>query len=199
MPKWAGAPEESFVSRRLVTEETYRDISPAEFQLRAQRDGDLSQRLVGAIEDLIAHGFTSVCLINSDSPTAPASVFAEAARVLSSPKERVVIGPSDDGGYYLIGSTKCEPQLFEGIGMGYRRVRAQTLERAAETAGFRVKLFPGCYDVDDRRTLHRLCDDLLNPNAVEDPEIAPATREFLRDIVARKDATAFGPLCPRYL
>ena len=71
------------------TEETYRDIFPAEFQLLAQRDGDLSQRLVGATEDLFAVGFTSVCLINSDSPTAPTSVFAEAARLLSSPRKSV--------------------------------------------------------------------------------------------------------------
>ena len=174
------------------TEETYRDIFPAEFQLRAQRDGDLSQRLVGAIEDLIALGFTSVCLINSDSPTAPASVFAEAARVLSSPKERVVIGPSDDGGYYLIGIRKPQPRLFEAIDWSTDRVRAQTLERAAEI-GLGVHLLPSCYDVDDRRTLHRLCDDLLNPNAVKDPEIAPATREFLRNIVAREGRHRFWP------
>ena len=104
----------------------------------------------------------------------------------------VVIGPSDDGGYYLIGIRKPQPRLFEAIDWSTDRVRAQTLERAAEI-GLGVHLLPGCYDVDDRRTLHRLCDDLLNPNAVEDPEIAPATREFLRDIVAREGRHRFWP------
>ncbi len=103
-------------------EETYRDIFPIEFHLLAQRGGDLSQRLVGAIEDLIALGFTSVCLINSDSPTAPATVFAEAARVLSSANEAVVIGPSDDGGYYLLGIKKPHPRLFEAIDWSTDRV-----------------------------------------------------------------------------
>src|SRR6266446_7562914 len=59
------------------SEEAYHDILPASFQLIAQRNGDFGERLAGAIEDLLAVGFGSVCLINSDSPTAPASVFAE--------------------------------------------------------------------------------------------------------------------------
>ena len=174
------------------SEETYRDIFPTEFQLLAQRDGDLSQRLVGAIEDLIAVGFASVCLINSDSPIVPASVFAEAAQMLSSPNEDVVLGPSDDGGYYLIGIKKLHPRMFEAIDWSTDRVRAQTLERAAEI-GLDVRLLPGCYDVDDRRTLHRLCDDLLGPNVSRDPEIAPATHEFLRAIVAREGRRRIWP------
>jgi uncharacterized protein len=174
------------------SEKTYRDIFPAEFQLLAQRDGDLSQRLVGAIEDLIAVGFASVCLINSDSPTVPASVFAEAARMLSSSNENVVLGPSDDGGYYLIGIKKLHPRMFEAIDWSTDRVRSQTLKRAAEI-GLSVRLLPGCYDVDDRRTLHRLCGDLLGPTDSQDPEIAPSTREFLRDIVAREGRHRIWP------
>lgn len=176
-------------------EEMYRDIFPVDFQLLAQRNGDLSQRLVGAIEDLLALGFASVCLINSDSPTAPTAVFAEAAGLLSSPNKEVVLGPSDDGGYYLIGTTKPQPRLFEAIDWSTDRVRLQTLERAAEI-GLGVHLLPGCYDVDDRRTLHRLCDDLFNPNALEDPERAPATREFLRDILSREGRRRIWPVVP---
>jgi uncharacterized protein len=175
------------------SEATYCDIFPAEFQLLAQRNGDLSQRLVGAIEDLIAVGFASICLINSDSPTAPASVFAEAARLLSSPNEDVVLGPSDDGGYYLIGIKNLHPRMFEEVDWSTDRVRAQTLERAAEI-GLDVRLLPGCYDVDDSRTLHRLCDDLLGPNDSQDPAIAPATREFLRHIVAREGRHRIWPV-----
>jgi rSAM/selenodomain-associated transferase 1 len=173
-------------------EETYRDVFPVEFQLLTQRDGDLSQRLVGAIEDLMALGFASVCLINSDSPTAPTSVFAQAARSLSLPNEDVVLGPSDDGGYYLIGMRKPQPRLFEAIDWSTDRVCAQTLERAAET-GLNVRLLPACYDVDDRRTLHRLCDDLLGHNDSKDLEIAAATRQFLRDIVAREGRDRIWP------
>ncbi len=173
-------------------EETYRDIFPVEFQLLAQREGDLSQRLVGAVEDLLALGFASVCLINSDSPTVPASVFAAAARALSSPGDDVVIGPSDDGGYYLIGMKRLHPELFDAVEWSTDRVRAQTLERAAEKA-LAVRLLPACYDVDDRSTLHRLCDDLLGSNECKESNIAPATREFLRDLIAREGRDRIWP------
>ena len=175
--------------------ETYGNIFPGEFQLLAQREGNLTQRLIGAIEDLIALGFASVCLINSDSPTAPVSVFAEAARLLSSPEEKVVLGPSDDGGYYLIGMRKLHARLFEEIDWSTDRVRAQTGERAAEI-GLAVRLLPACYDVDDHKSLHRLCDDLLGPNQSVDPEIAPATRQFLCDIVAREGRERIWPALP---
>ena len=175
------------------SEEAYHDILPASFQLIAQRNGDFGERLAGAIEDLLAAGFSSVCLINSDSPTAAASVFAEAARLLSSPNEQVVLGPSDDGGYYLIGMKKLQTRLFERIDWSTDRVLAQTLERAGEI-GLEVRFLPACYDVDDRATLHRLCDDLLGPNESGNPEIAPSTREYLREIVAREGRQRLWPV-----
>jgi rSAM/selenodomain-associated transferase 1 len=174
------------------SEEAYRHILPAGFELIAQRMGDFGQRLAGAIEDLLASGFGSVCLINSDSPTAPAAVFAEAARLLSLPNEQVVLGPSDDGGYYLIGLKKLRPRLFEKIAWSTGRVFAQTVECAAEI-GLEVHLLPACYDVDDRTTLHRLCDDLFGPNDSRDPPSAPATREFLRDIIEREGRQRIWP------
>ena len=153
-------------------------------RLIAQRNGDFGQRLAGAIEDLFSVGFGSVCLINSDSPTVPAAVFAEAARLLSLPNDEVILGPSDDGGYYLIGMKKLQPRLFEGIDWSTERVLSQTLERAAEVS-LDVCLLSNYYDVDDRTTLHRICDELLGPNDQRDPGIAPATREFLRATIAR--------------
>jgi rSAM/selenodomain-associated transferase 1 len=176
----------------MGSEEAYHDILPAKFQLIAQRNGVFGQRLAGAIEDLLAVGFGSVCLINSDSPTVSAAVFAEAARLLSSPNDQVVLGPSDDGGYYLIGMKKLQPRLFEGIDWSTDRVLSQTLERVAEI-GLDVRLLPAGYDVDDRMTLHRLCDDLLGPNDSRDPKIAPATRKFLREIVAREGRQRIWP------
>lgn len=174
------------------SEEVYREILPAEFQLIAQRNGDFGQRLAGAIEDLLVVGFAAVCLINSDSPTVPASVFAQAADLLSSPDKEIWLGPSDDGGYYLIGMKKLYPEFFQGIDWSTDRVLGQTLECAAHT-GLEVHLLPASYDVDDHTTLHRLCDDLLGPNESENSEIAPATREFLRQIVAREGRRRIWP------
>ena len=80
-------------------EESYSGILPTEFFLIAQRGNGFGERLQFAVQDLLNIGFVSVCLINSDSPTVPASVFTEATQVLAQPGDRVVLGPSDDGGY----------------------------------------------------------------------------------------------------
>ena len=169
----------------IGAEEVYREILPADFQLIPQRTGAFGHRLAGAIEDLLAAGFNSVCLINSDSPTAPASIFAQAAELLSSPNDQLVLGPSEDGGYYLIGMKTLHPRLFEDIDWSTDRVLAQTRARASEIS-LPIRLLPFCYDVDDRASLDRLCEELLGPNESLDPEIAPATTEFLRAIVARE-------------
>ena len=81
-------------------ESAYIDILPLDFKLVAQRGDKFGERLACAAKDLFQIGFQSVCLIDSDSPTVPANVYAEAARLLSNPGDRVVLGPADDGGYY---------------------------------------------------------------------------------------------------
>ncbi len=171
-------------------EEAYAGLMPADFQLIAQRSGGFGERLTAALEDLFAVGFSSVCLINSDSPTIPASAFAEAARLLSAPNDRVVLGPSDDGGYYLIGLKKPEPRLFTGIDWSTERVCAQTRQRAAEL-GLEVALLPVGHDVDDRAALQRLCHELLGPN--DDESVAPATRAFLHQLIAREGRARIWP------
>lgn len=158
-------------------EEAYRDIFPAGFQLIPQRAGSFGQRLIGAIEDLFAVGFAAVCLINSDSPTLPATVFAEALDLLSQPPDRVVLGPSDDGGYYLIGMKRLHRRLFEAIDWSTARVLAQTKERAAEI-GLPLHLLPAGFDVDDETSLRRLEEELRSPN----DWMAPATAQFLRQL-----------------
>ena len=99
------------------------------------------------------------------------------------PADRVVLGPSDDGGYYLIGLKKNHRPVFERIDWSTDRVFEQTLTRAKEL-NLEVSLLPGGYDVDDRSSLNRLCDDLLNGPASAD--IAPHTRKFLAAFVQEK-------------
>ncbi len=169
----------------LGAEEIYQDLLPPDFQLLAQRGDNLAERLIGAMQDLFAIGFASVCLMNSDSPTVPAAVFSEAANILAKPDSQMVIGPSDDGGYYLIGLKREQPRIFEGINWSTSRVLEQTLQRAAELE-LQVHLLPPGYDVDDSDTLRRLCQELLGPNELGKSNAAPATEKFLREIVARE-------------
>src|SRR5882724_7166482 len=163
-------------------ESAYTDILPAGFSLLPQRGDKFGERLYFAVEDLFKCGFDSVCLIDSDSPTVPAENFAESVELLSASEDRVVLGPSDDGGYYLIGMKTPHRHLFEQIDWSTERVLNQTMQRAADI-GREVKLLPTGYDVDDDASLHRLCNELLTDTTSAD--IAPYTREFLASFVKR--------------
>ena len=174
-------------------EAAYENILPRDFYLIPQRGDAFGQRLVVAAEDLFAAGFASVCLINSDSPTVPSTTFVEAVGELAKPGDRVVLGPSDDGGYYLIGVKNLHARLFEEIEWSTERVLAQTLERAAEI-GVDVHQLPAGYDVDDGTTLQRLCDELLGATERSTSNKAPNTRKFLSDIVDREGRGRIWPV-----
>src|SRR5258706_3364884 len=89
------------------------DLLPDGFKLVAQRGETLGERLINAATDLLNNGFESVCLINSDSPTLPGEVLRTAASLLAQDGVRVLLGPSEDSGYYLIGLTHPHQGLFE--------------------------------------------------------------------------------------
>jgi uncharacterized protein len=163
-------------------ESEYADILPADFSLLPQRGKNFGERLYSAAEDLLKCGFAAVCLIDSDSPTIPAQNFSRAVELLWSSDDRLVLGPCDDGGYYLIGLRQLHSAVFEGIDWSTERVCEQTKQRAAQI-GLEVCELPRGFDVDDYATLHRLCDELLGENARDG--VAPRTQEFLRKLVAR--------------
>jgi rSAM/selenodomain-associated transferase 1 len=163
-------------------ESAYTDILPADFSLLPQRGDKFGERLYLAIEDLFKCGFESVCLIDSDSPTVPAENFEQAVELLSTIEDRVVLGPSEDGGYYLIGMKKPHRHLFEQIDWSTERVLNQTMQRATEI-GIKIKLLPAGYDVDDGASLKRLCVELLGEEAGD--SVAPNTRKFLVSIAAQ--------------
>ena len=164
-------------------ESAYTDVLPADFSLLPQRGDEFGERLFFAVEDLFRCGFDSMCLIDSDSPTVPAENFKQAVELLSTSEDCVVLGPSDDGGYYLIGMKKPHRHLFEQIDWSTERVLNQTMQRANKI-GLEVKLLRTGYDVDDDASLRRLCSELLTDTTSAD--IAPHTREFLASFVMRK-------------
>ena len=174
-------------------EEVYGDVLPKGFFLIPQRGVGFGERLAFAAEDLFKVGFESVCLINSDSPTIPASSFAEAAKELAKPGERIVLGPADDGGYYLIGLGQTHRRLFEEIDWSTKHVFKQTIDRAAEI-GVHVHLLPHGFDVDDKATLCRLCDELLGEGGPVSNDVAATTREFLQEIIAREGRERIWPV-----
>ena len=174
-------------------EAAYAEILPGEFELVPQRGDAFGERLSLATQDLLQLGFDAACLINSDSPTVPREAFAEAVRFLAQPGDTVVLGPSDDGGYYLIGLKKLHRELFERIDWSTERVLEQTIQRAREI-DLPVHLLPVWYDVDDRATLKRLCQEFFGANGnARRGYPAPATRVFLDELLQREGRQRIWP------
>jgi uncharacterized protein len=144
-------------------EVAFESLLPESFQLLPQRGDGFGERLLYASEDLFACGFGSVCLIDSDSPTMPQPALLDAVAKLAQPGDRVVLGGSDDGGYYLIGVKQVHAELFARIDWSTERVLRQTMERAREI-NLAVEFLPTWYDVDDSATLERLRRELLTPS-----------------------------------
>jgi rSAM/selenodomain-associated transferase 1 len=145
----------------LGAEAAFEGLLPREFALLAQRGDSFGERLFHAADDLSRLGYESCCLIDSDSPTLPRALLKAAIEELSRPGERMVLGPADDGGYYLIGVKRAERHLFEEIAWSTSEVAAQTIARAREIK-LDVALLPAWYDVDDAETLRRLCVELFD-------------------------------------
>jgi len=147
--------------------------------LLPQRGDGFGERLLATAEDLFACGFSAVCLIDSDSPTVPTAEFAAAVKLLLGAGTRAVLGPSEDGGYYLIGLQEPIAHLFQDITWSTDVVTAQTLERASE-AGLLVELLQPWYDVDDDASLARLHEELFDrQSTISRGYAAPHTREYL--------------------
>jgi uncharacterized protein len=135
--------------------------------------------LLQAMSSLFASGYGAVGLLNADSPNLPTARLIEAARLLASPGERVVLGPAADGGYYLIGTKAPHAGLFRSIDWSTQRVAEQTRARAADLGLAVVELAPW-YDVDNAASLRQLLQDLQKAARTGDAAYAaPATAQFL--------------------
>ena len=145
-----------------------------DFDLLLQEGDNLGQRLDNALTRCFEIGYQRAVIMNSDGPTLPLDCLTAAFDGLRNGAD-VVLGPSDDGGYYLIGLRRPAPRLLREVRMSTPDVLTDTLRIAAEE-GLRVELLPVWYDVDDGESLARLRSEL----AVAPPDVAPYTSEFLK-------------------
>jgi uncharacterized protein len=171
------------------------ELLPPGFKMIAQREAGFGTRLLGAAQDLFSVGFAAVCLVNSDSPTLPFQYLQDLATFLKDPKDRIVIGPSLDGGYYALGLRGAHTRLFEDITWNTDRVYGETVERSKEI-NLPALTLPAWYDVDDQLSLNRLVSELFPERANEAvPQGSPAlyTKEFMRQILAREGTGRIWP------
>ena len=144
-------------------------LAPPNVRWAEQGGGDLGARMACV---------PAPCLIlGADSPHLPLSLLSAALAAV--PAYDVVLGPAEDGGYFLIGLRAPQPALFEGIAWGTEAVLAETLAKAAALT-LSVSLTPPWYDLDTPDDLHRLVRDLADvPPGSEDD--CPATRAALKE------------------
>ena len=166
-------------------------LAPGTQLLLADGTGDMpadvqgfGRSLLHATRALFARGHGAVCVLNSDSPTLPTACLVQAAQNLMG-GDRVVLGPAEDGGYYLLGMTALHEQLYGGITWSTDRVAAQT-RAAAAAIGLPPHELPEWYDVDDRAALARLITDLDAGTGFA----APASADRVRALRLRERLSA---------
>ena len=120
--------------------------------LYPQKGSNLGEKMYDAIKWLFNKKYKKISLIGSDSPDLPLTFIIDAFEKLDS--YNLVIGPSEDGGYYLIGMSKPYDRIFKNIKWGHDSVLKETISNA-NAAGISYFLLPEWYDIDDLNSLDR--------------------------------------------
>ncbi len=149
-----------------------------------QEGEDLGERLRRAFLDLFRLGYDRLVVIGTDHPSLPSVFVDRAFEELTEPMS-IVLGPAEDGGYYLLGMNDFFPALFEEMTFSHEDVFVETMRRAATTTGA-VSVLPLWYDVDTSEQLPRLLRDLR-----ESREAAPRTLRVLERL-ERKYGSSWG-------
>lgn len=146
-------------------------LTRGEVRVIAQNGEGLAAGLTSVFAHFATPSRQSVVAFNSDSPHLPASVLASAFEALN--VHDVVVGPTHDGGYYLVGAKAAHPALFDGDGMGTQSALDALLARA-RALHLSVGYTDPFYDIDVEDDLARLAAELRLA-----PARAPRTAAWL--------------------
>lgn len=153
-------PERLTEFSRLTRECGAGDLSP--WELIPQSGSDLGERLQNYCKAAFDRGCSQLVVLGTDSPNLPLAYVEAAFQSLE--HHDLVLGPAEDGGYYLIGLNAPQPFLFEGIPWSTSETLSATLATASRQS-LTVNQLPIWYDVDDKSTLIRLSDELAIASA----------------------------------
>lgn len=164
-------------------------------RLLAQRGEGLGDRLYHIFVDLFSSGYREVIIADTDSPGVPLSWIDEAFERLGGDGCDLVLGPSDDGGYYLIGVKCLVEGIFRDIAWSTDSVLAATLTRADEL-GLKAGLLPSTYDIDVAEDLARLWNDFEKLEQLQ--ALAPRTYDYVKRLADEGSlvahTSAFDPM-----
>ncbi|HUF11399.1 MAG TPA: TIGR04282 family arsenosugar biosynthesis glycosyltransferase [Rhodothermales bacterium] len=165
-----------------TTEPISATVAPFDGKRLRQRGNGLGPRMKHAFEDTFDEGYHLVVIIGSDHPTLPLSTIEQAFTELRRP-DTVVIGPSHDGGYYLLGLSEATGVLFDGMTYSHPDVFVQSGARA-RSAGLKIVTLEPWYDIDTPHDVRRLAADLIG-----DETPCPHTREWLLEAGLMQNAS----------
>ncbi len=154
-------------------EKAFGCLAKGRWELAAQSEGDLGERLDWFFANALKSALRIV-VIGSDSPDLPRAYIDEAFAALQT--KDVVLGPTADGGYYLVGIARRLPPIFRGIDWSTPAVWPQTIGRL-QAAGLAWHELPPWYDVDDEAGLHELARRLAAADPIE-PRLLQLEREL---------------------
>jgi rSAM/selenodomain-associated transferase 1 len=143
-------------------------VATGAWSLRPQVTGDLGERMAGFFAEAFGQGADHVVLLGSDSPTVPLTYIRRAFELLRD--HDVVLGPSRDGGYYLVGQSSPQGDMFAHIDWSTAQVWPQTLARL-DSLDVSLAALPEWYDIDtidDLRQLASEIDHAARPDAALD-------------------------------
>lgn len=151
-------------------------LPPGKLSWLEQRGADLGERLSSAFAHASALGHGPVVVVGGDSPTLPASYVARAVASLAAAESDIALGPTEDGGYYLVGLRRPAAGLFQNVAWSTPRAHRQTARNAARL-GLRALELPRWYDVDTFADLLHLRDEIFE--SAQARRRAPATHRWL--------------------
>jgi rSAM/selenodomain-associated transferase 1 len=154
-----------------------RELGGADYRYLPQRGAELGERMKNVFDDLWQRGHKRIALVGSDLPALPTQIICQAFERIAGDERRVVLGPSQDGGYYLVGMNQATPEIFENMIWSHDQVLAQTTARL-NVLGVSFAMLPIWYDFDSMEDLERL---RISPE-MEPGEVMAKTRSYLAEL-----------------
>ncbi len=139
------------------SKQIFKKIIPPNYSLIVQKGTDLGERLDNVSSFLIKKGYEKVVLIDSDSPSLPISFIIDGLGCLDN--SDLVLGPCEDGGYYLIGMKERTPEIFFNIPWSSSEVTEITIN-IAKKIGKKISIIDEWYDIDTIEDLMQLKAEL---------------------------------------
>lgn len=146
--------------------------------IEPQVEGDLGSRMSAFFDARLKEGFKSIVLMGTDSPNVPLATVQKAFQELKS--SPVVLGPTLDGGYYLVGISQQIPPIFGHMPWSTSDLWLQTISRLKES-GIKFATLQPWYDVDELDDLEQLIEDLKGTN--DDDETLRTLHTRIRNVL----------------